>query len=90
MPIRREDMLRSGRRDDCCALVAIIMAILVPVANIVDVAVIARNAGAHQLTYRHTANVVFRNSFTWATAIGRTCGSFGRHERLCARPADWW
>lgn len=52
------------------ALVAIIMAILVPVANIVNVAVIARNAGARQLTYRQTAYVVFRNPFIWATAIG--------------------
>jgi malonate transporter len=52
------------------ALVAIIMAILVPVANIVNVAVIARNAGARQLSYRQTAYVVFRNPFIWATAIG--------------------
>jgi len=52
------------------ALVAIIMAILVPVANIVNVAVIARNADARQLTYRQTAYVVFRNPFIWATAIG--------------------
>ena len=52
------------------ALVAIIMAILVPVANIVNVAVIARNAGARQLTYRQTVYVVFRNPFIWATAIG--------------------
>ncbi|MFO0992998.1 MAG: AEC family transporter [Hyphomicrobiales bacterium] len=52
------------------ALVAIIMAILVPVANIVNVAVIARNAGARPLTYRQTAYVVFRNPFIWATAIG--------------------
>ncbi|MBL8906550.1 MAG: AEC family transporter [Rhizobiales bacterium] len=52
------------------ALVAIIMAILVPVANIVNVAVIARNAGARQLSYRQTAYVVFRNPFIWATAVG--------------------
>src|SRR5690606_35439487 len=52
------------------ALVAIIMAILVPVANIVNLAVIARNAGARQLSYKQTAFVVFRNPFIWATAIG--------------------
>jgi predicted permease len=52
------------------ALVAIIMAILVPIANIVNVAVIARNAGARQLSYKQTAYVVFRNPFIWATAIG--------------------
>lgn len=52
------------------ALVAIIMAILVPIANIVNVAVIARNAGARQLSYRQTAYVVFRNPFIWATAVG--------------------
>jgi predicted permease len=52
------------------ALVAIIMAILVPIANIVNVAVIARNAGARQLSYKQTAFVVFRNPFIWATAIG--------------------
>lgn len=52
------------------ALVAIIMAILVPVANIVNVAVIARNAGSRQLSYKQTAFVVFRNPFIWATAIG--------------------
>lgn len=52
------------------ALVAIIMAILVPIANIVNVAVIARNAGARQLSYKQTAYVVFRNPFIWATAVG--------------------
>ena len=59
------------------ALVAIIMAILVPVANIVNVAVIARNAGARQLTYRQTAYVVFRNPFIWATAIGLAINLIG-------------
>jgi predicted permease len=56
--------------DEGVALVAIIMAILVPIANIVNVAVIARNAGARPLTYRQTVYVVFRNPFIWATAIG--------------------
>jgi len=59
------------------ALVAIIMAILVPIANIVNVAVIARNAGARQLTYRQTAYVVFRNPFIWATAIGLAINLIG-------------
>jgi len=56
--------------DTGVALVAIIMAVLVPVANVVNVAVVARNAGARQLTYGQTAYVVFRNPFIWATAIG--------------------
>ena len=53
------------------ALVAIIMAILVPIANIVNVAVIAPQWRARvPLTYRQTIYVVFRNPFIWATAIG--------------------
>jgi predicted permease len=56
--------------DDGVALVAIIMGVLVPIANIVNVAVVARNSGSRQLTYAQTAYVVFRNPFIWATAIG--------------------
>jgi predicted permease len=56
--------------DNGVALVAIIMGVLVPVANIVNVAVVARNSGSRQLTYAQTAYVVFRNPFIWATAIG--------------------
>lgn len=59
------------------ALVAIIMAILVPIANIVNVAVIARNAGARQLSYKQTAYVVFRNPFIWATAVGLAINLMG-------------
>jgi malonate transporter len=56
--------------DNGVALVAIIMGVLVPIANIVNVAVVARNSGSRQLTYAQTAYVVFRNPFIWATAIG--------------------
>ena len=43
--------------DTGVALVAIIMAVLVPIANIVNVAVVARNAGSRQLTYGQTTYV---------------------------------
>jgi hypothetical protein len=52
------------------ALVAVIIGALVPLANIMAVAVVAQNAGGRRLTLRETIYVVFRNPFIWATALG--------------------
>jgi hypothetical protein len=56
--------------DDGVALVAVIIGALVPLANIMAVAVVAQNAGGRRLTLRETIYVVFRNPFIWATALG--------------------
>jgi len=56
--------------DEGVALVAVIIGVLVPAANIMAVTVVARNAASRQLTLRETVYVVFRNPFIWATAIG--------------------
>ena len=56
--------------DEGVALVAVIIGALVPIANIMAVAVVAQNAAARRLTARETAYVVFRNPFIWATAAG--------------------
>ncbi|NJM30647.1 MAG: AEC family transporter [Rhizobiales bacterium] len=56
--------------DDGVALVAVIIGALVPLANIMAVAVVAQNAGGRRLTPRETIYVVFRNPFIWATALG--------------------
>lgn len=56
--------------DQGVALVAVIIGALVPIANIMAVAVVARNAAGRQLTWRETLYVAFRNPFIWATAIG--------------------
>lgn len=52
------------------ALVAVIIGVLVPVANIMAVYVVTRNAGSIKPTLRKTMYVVFRNPFIWATAMG--------------------
>lgn len=52
------------------ALVAIVMGFLVPLANLVNVVVVAHNAGHQQPSVGETAWLVFRNPFIWATAIG--------------------
>jgi malonate transporter and related proteins len=52
------------------ALVAVIIGALVPIANVMAVYVVARNAAGRHLTMRETAYVVFRNPFIWATSIG--------------------
>lgn len=56
--------------DEGVALVAVIIGVLVPLANIVAVCVVAQNAGAQKLTLWQTVYVVFRNPFIWATALG--------------------
>ena len=56
--------------DEGVALVAVIIGALVPIANIMAVAVVAQNAAARRLTARETVYVVFRNPFIWATAAG--------------------
>ena len=52
------------------AMVAVVMAVLIPLANFVNVVVVAQNAGARQLTAGETLFVVLRNPFIWATALG--------------------
>lgn len=52
------------------ALVAVIIGALVPIANIMAVYVVTRNAAGRDLTWRETAYVVFRNPFIWATGAG--------------------
>ncbi|MCB1381087.1 MAG: AEC family transporter [Alphaproteobacteria bacterium] len=52
------------------ALVAVIIGALVPVANVMAVYVVTRNAANRRLTGQETLYVVFRNPFIWATAIG--------------------
>ena len=56
--------------DEGVALVAVIMGALVPIANVVAVYVVARNAAGRELNWRETTYIVFRNPFIWATAIG--------------------
>jgi malonate transporter and related proteins len=52
------------------ALVAVVMGVLVPVANFCAVYVVAQNADARKLTTFETLYLVFRNPFIWATGIG--------------------
>ena len=52
------------------ALVAVVMGVLVPVANFCAVYVVAQNADARKLSTFETLYLVFRNPFIWATAIG--------------------
>lgn len=56
--------------DEGVALVAVIIGALVPVANVMAVYVVARNAHGARLTRHQTVYVVFRNPFIWATAAG--------------------
>jgi hypothetical protein len=56
--------------DEGVAMVAVIIGALVPIANIMAVYVVARNAAGRRLTRRETVYVVFRNPFIWATGIG--------------------
>ena len=56
--------------DDGVALVAVIIGALVPIANVMAVYVVARNAAGRDLTWRETTYIVFRNPFIWATAAG--------------------
>jgi malonate transporter and related proteins len=56
--------------DEGVALVAVIMGALIPISNVMAVAVVAQNASVGKLTVRETAYVVFRNPFIWATAAG--------------------
>jgi predicted permease len=69
--------------DEGVALVAVIIGALVPVANIMAVAVVAQNAAARRLTARETAYVVFRNPFIWATGSG-TGYQFRAYSHLSA------
>ena len=56
--------------DQGVALVAVIIGALVPIANIMAVYVVTRNAHGRDLTWRETTYIVFRNPFIWATALG--------------------
>ena len=56
--------------DQGVALVAVIIGALVPIANIMAVYVVTRNASGRDLTWRETTYIVFRNPFIWATALG--------------------
>jgi malonate transporter and related proteins len=56
--------------DTGVALVAVVMGVLVPLANFAAVIVVAHNASARKLTTRETLFIVFRNPFIWSTAIG--------------------
>lgn len=52
------------------ALVAVVLAVLVPVANFAAVYVVAQNAGTQPLPARQLLYVIFRNPFIWATTLG--------------------
>lgn len=52
------------------ALVAVVLAVLVPVANLAAVYVVAQNAGTQPLPARQLLYVIFRNPFIWATTLG--------------------
>jgi malonate transporter and related proteins len=52
------------------ALVAVVMGVLVPLANFAAVYVVAQNASAKKLSTAQTLYLVFRNPFIWATAVG--------------------
>ena len=52
------------------ALVAIVMACLVPLANALNVIVLAKFASDQVPSWRRTLYIVFRNPFIWATIIG--------------------
>ncbi len=52
------------------ALVAVVLAVLVPVANLAAVYVVAQNAGTQPLPTRQLLYVIFRNPFIWATTLG--------------------
>lgn len=56
--------------DEGVAILAVMIGVLVPIANISAVYVVTRNAGTVKPTLRQTMYVVFRNPFIWATAIG--------------------
>jgi hypothetical protein len=56
--------------DTGVALVAVVMAALVPVANLSAVIVVACNAHGPKLGRAQLLYVVFRNPFIWATLIG--------------------
>lgn len=52
------------------ALVAVVLAVLVPFANLAAVYVVAQNAGTQPLPARQLLYVIFRNPFIWATTLG--------------------
>ena len=52
------------------AMVAVVMGLLVPMANFASVYVVAQNAAASRLSVPETLRIVFRNPFIWATAMG--------------------
>lgn len=52
------------------ALVAIVMACLVPLANALNVIVLAKYASDETPPWSRTVYIVFRNPFIWATIIG--------------------
>lgn len=52
------------------ALVAIVMACLVPLANALNIIVLAKYASEQPPPWSRTAYIVFRNPFIWATIIG--------------------
>jgi malonate transporter and related proteins len=56
--------------DTGVALVAVVMGVLVPLANFAAVYVVAQNASGQKLSTAQTLFLVFRNPFIWATAIG--------------------
>jgi predicted permease len=56
--------------DTGVALVAVVMAVLVPIANFCAVYVVAQNADARRLSTFEALYLVFRNPFIWATAVG--------------------
>lgn len=55
------------------ALAAVVMAVLVPLANFGAVFVLAHNAGGTRPGFGRTAYLVFRNPFIWATLAGLAC-----------------
>ena len=63
--------------DTGTAVVAIIMACLVPPGNAVNVAVLARFASSNAPDALRTLYIVFRNPFIWATVIGMTINVLG-------------
>ena len=79
--------------DEGVAILAVMIGVLVPIANISAVYVVTRNAGTVKPTLRQTMYVVFRNPFIWATAIGAGLLMVGAglstHEAIRPSPAAW-
>jgi hypothetical protein len=59
------------------ALVALILGLLVPFANVLAVYVVAKNAAGREPTLAETLPVVMRNPFIWATAVGLAINAGG-------------